>query len=137
MARQGADGERAAEANGSAPADDLETIEREHVEQLARVHAALAAAQDRAYWLDRWGLDLNALMRRPGARRLRAVLRWLREMKRGKLAVQRYAQTRLGELRTTAAEDDISAAASDDRPRASAGGAGSSGRSDDPTIQRS
>jgi hypothetical protein len=27
----------------------------------------VAAAQDRSYWLDRMRLDLNALMRRPGA----------------------------------------------------------------------
>lgn len=92
-------------------ADDLEAIEREHVEQLARAHAALAAAQDRSYWLDRWGIDLNAQMRKPGARRLRALLRWLRELQRGKIAVQRYAQARLGDLRASAAEDDIAAGA--------------------------
>jgi len=102
-------------------ADDLETLEREHVEQLARAHAALAAAQDRSYWLDRWGLDLNAQMRKPGARRLRALLRWLRELRRGKIALQRYAQTRLGDLRASAAEDDIAAgseAAGDGSPTA-------------------
>ena len=87
---------------------DLEAIEREHVEQLACAHAALAAAQDRSYWLDRWGLDLNALMRRPWARRLRALLRALRELQRGKIAIQRYARMRMGELRRTAAEDDRS-----------------------------
>ena len=27
-----------------------------------RANAAVAAAQERAYWLDRWHLDLNALM---------------------------------------------------------------------------
>lgn len=91
--------------------DDLETIEREHVEQLARAHAALAAAQDRSYWLDRWGLDLNAQMRKPGARRLRALLRWLRELQRGKIAVQRYAQARLGDMRATSAEEDSAAGA--------------------------
>jgi hypothetical protein len=102
-------------------ADDLETLEREHVEQLARAHAALAAAQDRSYWLDRWGVDLNAQMRKPGARRLRALLRWLRELQRGKISVQRYAQTRIGDLRAAAAEDDIAAgsgAAGDDSPTA-------------------
>lgn len=101
-------------------ADDLETLEREHVEQLARAHAALAAAQDRSYWLDRWGLDLNAQMRKPGARRLRALLRWLRELQRGKISVQRYVQTRLGDLRAAAVEDDIAASSSagDDSPTA-------------------
>ena len=44
----------------------LETLEREHQDQIARANAALAAAQDRSYWLDRWGVDLNAVMRRRG-----------------------------------------------------------------------
>jgi hypothetical protein len=101
-------------ANGRAEREDLEAIEREHVEQLARAHAALAAAQDRSYWLDRWGVDLNALMRRPGARRLRALLRWLRELRRAQLAVQRYGQARLADLRATAAEDELAA---NDDPR--------------------
>jgi hypothetical protein len=47
----------------------------ERSEELARAHAALAAAQDRSYWLDRWHLDLNALMRRRGASELRAAIR--------------------------------------------------------------
>jgi hypothetical protein len=105
-----------ATANGRPERDELEAIEREHVEALARAHAALAAAQDRSYWLDRWGVDLNPLMRRPGARRLRALLRWLRELQRGRIAVQRYAQARAGDLRKTAAEDDLAAAANDDPP---------------------
>lgn len=102
-------------ANGRADGGELEAIEREHVEQLARAHAALAAAQDRSYWLDRWGVDLNALMRRPGARRLRALLRWLRELRRAQLAVQRYGQTRVDVLRQSAAEDELAA---NDDPRA-------------------
>ena len=56
----------------------LAALEAEHAEELARAHAALAAAQDRLYWLDRWGLDLNALMRRRGASELRMALRALR-----------------------------------------------------------
>jgi hypothetical protein len=109
MARHKSKSDDAAATNGRPKADDLEAIEREHVEQLAKAHAALAAAQDRSYWLDRWGLDLNAQMRKPGARRLRALLRWLRELQRGKIAVQRYAQARLGDLRASAVEDDIAA----------------------------
>lgn len=101
----------AAAANGRVEESKLETLEREHVEQLARAHAALAAAQDRGYWLERWNLDLNALMRRPAARRLRALLRWVRELRRGQLAVQRYVQTRIGDLGKTAAEDKLAAAA--------------------------
>jgi SAM-dependent methyltransferase len=53
----------------------LETLERESAERTARANAALAAAQDRAYWLDRWHVDLNALMRRRGASEARAALR--------------------------------------------------------------
>ena len=40
-------------------------LERERTEQIAAANAAVAAAQERAYWLDRWHLDLNALMSRP------------------------------------------------------------------------
>ena len=56
----------------------LEALEREHAEQMARAHAAVAAAQERSYWLDRWNLDLNALMRRRGAAELRAAIRAVR-----------------------------------------------------------
>ena len=80
----------AAATNGRARVEDLEAIEREHVEQLARA-------------------------------RLRALLRWLRELQRGRLAVQRYAQTRLGDLRESAVEDEIAAGAEtagDDSPTA-------------------
>ena len=53
----------------------LETLEAERHDEIARAHAALAAAQDKSYWLDRWGVDLNALMRRRGAGELLTVLR--------------------------------------------------------------
>lgn len=96
-----------ASVNGGPTTAELEAIEREHVEQLARAHTALAAAQDRSYWLDRWGLDLNALMRRPGARRLRALLRWLRELQRGKTAIERYVHARSADLGKTAVEDEL------------------------------
>jgi len=57
-------------------------LERELVEVQARANASVAAWQERAYWLDRWHLDLNALMRRPGAAELRAGLRALRALVR-------------------------------------------------------
>lgn len=53
-------------------------LEDELIERTARANAAVAAAEDRAYWLDRWRLDLNALMRRPGAHRARTALRFAR-----------------------------------------------------------
>jgi hypothetical protein len=60
----------------------VEELERELVERTARANAAVAAAQDRSYWLDRWHLDLNALMRRRGAAELRATVRAARAVYR-------------------------------------------------------
>ncbi len=53
-------------------------LESELVETQARANAAVAEWQERAYWLDRWHVDLNALMRRPGAAQLRGALRAIR-----------------------------------------------------------
>jgi len=71
----------------------LAALEQERAESIAQAHSALAAAQDRAYWLDRWGLDLNAAMRRPGAARVRLALRALRGALRAAIGVKRRAQT--------------------------------------------
>ena len=64
-------------------------LEHELAEQAARTNALVAEAQERTYWLDRWGVDLNALMRKPGAaefraglRAVRAVVRTLKQVKR-------------------------------------------------------
>jgi len=43
---------------------------------------AVAQWQERAYWLDRWHLDLNALMRRRGAAEVRAAVRAVRSVVR-------------------------------------------------------
>lgn len=66
----------------AATADEVATLRRrvanleaERAELLARTNAAVAAAEERTYWLDRWDLDLNSLMRRRGAERLRVLLR--------------------------------------------------------------
>jgi len=53
-------------------------LETELVETQARTDAVVGEWQERAYWLDRWHLDLNALMRRPGASELREALRAVR-----------------------------------------------------------
>jgi hypothetical protein len=53
-------------------------LESELVEVQARANDAVAEWQDRAYWLDRWHLDLNELMRRSSTARIRAVLRAVR-----------------------------------------------------------
>lgn len=46
----------------------VQELERELAERTAKAEAAVAAAQDRSYWLDRLRIDLNAVMRRPVAR---------------------------------------------------------------------
>ncbi len=58
------------------------TLEAELVEVSARSNAAVAAAQSQTYWLERWHLDLNELMRRPGAEELRLALRSVRSVAR-------------------------------------------------------
>ena len=57
-------------------------LEAELVETQARTNASVAQTQERVYWLDRWHLDLNALMRRPGAAELRGALRGMRAVSR-------------------------------------------------------
>jgi len=56
----------------------VRALERERLGLIERTNAAVAAAQERAYWLDRWQVDLNAVMRRRGMGELRALLRALR-----------------------------------------------------------
>ena len=76
----------------------VEAREREHAEQIKRANAALAAAQDRSYWLERWRIDLNDLMRRPGASEARAALRGLRAVYRRLNKAQRVARDELRAL---------------------------------------
>src|SRR3954452_12533841 len=56
----------------------IESLERELIERTERANAAVAAAEDRVYWLDRWRVDLNRLMRHPAAGRVQALMRALR-----------------------------------------------------------
>jgi hypothetical protein len=58
------------------------SLEAELVETQARTNAIVAQTQERVYWLDRWHLDLNALMSRPGAAELRGALRGIRAISR-------------------------------------------------------
>jgi hypothetical protein len=55
-------------------------LEAELVEVQSRTNEAIAKWQEQAYWLDRWHLDLNTLMRRPGALQLLGALRALRSV---------------------------------------------------------
>ena len=59
--------------------------------QVAAANAAVAAAQERVYWLDRWHIDLNALMRRRGAAELREAIRVVR----GAIRMVRRAKRKL------------------------------------------
>jgi len=72
-------------------------LERQRTEEMARANAAIAAAQDKSYWLERWHVDLNDLMRRPGASEARAALRAVR-------AVYRLLYDTRSRLRAAAAE---------------------------------
>lgn len=80
--------------NGAGPASG-----GEDVDALAQAHHAIAAAQDRSYWLDRWGIDLNAAMRRPSGRRAREAVRLLRSVRRAAIEARRAAGAQLGEVR--------------------------------------
>ena len=64
-------------------------LERERAEEIARASAAVADAQARVYWLDRWRIDLNALMEKPGAAEFRAAVRAVRAVLRQLKAVKR------------------------------------------------
>ena len=64
-------------------------LENELVEVQTKANAAVAAAQERAYWLERWHVDLNELMRKPGAAQFRALLRAIRWVGRGTKRVKR------------------------------------------------
>jgi hypothetical protein len=50
-------------------------LEDELEERTAAANAAVAAAQDRIFWLDRFRIDLNSLMRRSGPRTAWTVVR--------------------------------------------------------------
>jgi acetyl-CoA carboxylase alpha subunit len=53
-------------------------LERQLIEVEAWANRAVAQAQERVYWLDRWQIDLNAVMQRPGAAQFRAAVRVFR-----------------------------------------------------------
>jgi hypothetical protein len=64
-------------------------LERELVEQAERCERIVAEAQERLYWLERWHVDLNAVMERPGAEEARAAFRGVRKLVRGAKKVKR------------------------------------------------
>jgi hypothetical protein len=65
-------------------------LEAELLELEASANRAVAQAQERTYWLDRWRIDINVIMDRSATRhvltaaqRARAVYRTLMRVKRG------------------------------------------------------
>ncbi len=53
-------------------------LDAELAEQARRINLIVGATQQRIYWLDRWHIDLNAIMARPGASEVRALARAVR-----------------------------------------------------------
>lgn len=64
-------------------------LEAQLIETEDWANRTVGEAQDRLYWLDRWHLDLNAVMRRDSATRTRALLRALRSIHRQFVRAQR------------------------------------------------
>jgi malic enzyme len=73
-----ANGQLSVEAENERLRERITALEAELVEVQARTNTAIAKWQEQAYWLDRWHLDLNALMRRPGATELLGTVRAVR-----------------------------------------------------------
>lgn len=57
-------------------------LEAQLIETEDWANRSVGEAQERLYWLDRWHLDLNAVMRRRTATRIRAALRAFRSVYR-------------------------------------------------------
>jgi hypothetical protein len=72
----------------------VDELELELVEVQSRANAVVAEWQDRAYWLERWHLDLNALMRKPGAAEFRALVRAVRAVVWAAKKTKRRLQSR-------------------------------------------
>jgi hypothetical protein len=66
------------EAENEQLRERIAALESELVAVQSRANAAVAASQERAYWLDRLHIDLNSLMRKRGANQLRVTLKGVR-----------------------------------------------------------
>jgi hypothetical protein len=58
-------------------------LESELSDQARRTAATVAEAQEKLYWLERWQLDLDAIMRKPGAIPALETLKRARQLVRG------------------------------------------------------
>jgi hypothetical protein len=81
-------------------------LEGEIADRAVRTNDALAAAQDRTYWLDRWHLDLNALMRRPLVARLWRLMPLARGAYRGARSARSALKTARLERRLGGSPDE-------------------------------
>lgn len=64
-------------------------LEQELHDQAARTAAVVAESQEKLYWLERWHVDLDKVMARPGAvpaletlKRARSLVRSVRRLRR-------------------------------------------------------
>jgi hypothetical protein len=57
-------------------------LERELADRTERANAAVAAAEERLYWLDRWKVDLDRIMEYRLARRAFTTVQQARRVKR-------------------------------------------------------
>lgn len=92
-----------ADAAGAEATQEVQALRRE-VERLREVVAGLeqqleeterwgsqtvASAQESIYWLERWGVDFNAMMSRRGAEHARRIFRGIRAVYRVGLRIKR------------------------------------------------
>jgi len=87
------------EEQATAELDRLRARVAELESQLLEVEAwanrAVAEAQEKVYWLERWHIDLNALMRKRGANELRAVAVAVRGVYRSLVRAKRRLLARM------------------------------------------
>jgi len=76
--------DQAAQAGAAVASAEDRALElmREHEEAIAGREAEIVQLKERLYWLDHWNVDLNELMRRPGADSARAFARGVRDVSR-------------------------------------------------------
>jgi hypothetical protein len=53
-------------------------LEAQLADQARRTNNTVAEAQEKLYWLERWQIDLDDLMAKPGAVQALDAVRWLR-----------------------------------------------------------
>lgn len=83
------DPDAALQADVTALRARVQELEAQLAEQARATNEIVARAQEKLYWLERWHVDLDAVMRRPGAetalessKKVRKVIRRARKTKR-------------------------------------------------------